>query len=217
MANWARRFDASFLQMFDRIRTLAFPVLATLVVIADPGWAFRPEEPQAQVRTLWVPGIIASPPAADGHIDIAAHLERTSGKTGRAIGSKSRAWQDFVARTGKGWLVRWNPITGTPSSVVSACVVAGSQGPGVGHPANVRVNMGAYGGTAQASRTPVGWSLLADLTNDGIVDFMDLGHWAENWLGGDFNRPADFDRNAIVNLPDYAPLVHDWLAETNWH
>jgi len=103
----------------------------------------------------------------------------------------------------------------------SLCIDAGNPGSLLGseadHPTNVRVNMGAYGGTAQASRTPVGWSLLADLTNDGIVNFVDLGYWAENWLGRDFGRPADFDRNAAVNMPDYALLAHDWFSETVWH
>lgn len=39
---------------------------------------------------------------------------------------------------------------------------------------NLRVNMGAYGGTPEASMAPHGLSLLGDLTNDGVVDSLDL-------------------------------------------
>ena len=39
---------------------------------------------------------------------------------------------------------------------------------------NVRRNMGVYGGTAEASMPPYGWALLADLTNDGIVNLSGI-------------------------------------------
>jgi hypothetical protein len=77
--------------------------------------------------------------------------------------------------------------------------------------------MGAYGGTAEASKSPAGWSLLADLTNNGIVDFVDFTHWAENWLTTDSDWPGDLNRNAIVDLADFALFTDDWLQETTWH
>ncbi|MBN2211414.1 MAG: chitobiase/beta-hexosaminidase C-terminal domain-containing protein, partial [Sedimentisphaerales bacterium] len=40
----------------------------------------------------------------------------------------------------------------------------------VADPSNVRKNLGAYGGTVQASRTPANWSLMCDVNNDGAVD-----------------------------------------------
>ena len=39
---------------------------------------------------------------------------------------------------------------------------------------NVRIDMGAYGGTVQASMPPHGWAPLSDLDNDGTVDSLDL-------------------------------------------
>ena len=44
-----------------------------------------------------------------------------------------------------------------------------------------RVNIGAYGGTAEASRGP--WVLAGDINQDGTVDLADFAVLAENWLG----------------------------------
>ncbi|MBN2064478.1 MAG: hypothetical protein JW745_06725 [Sedimentisphaerales bacterium] len=45
-----------------------------------------------------------------------------------------------------------------------------------------RANMGAYGTTAYASKSPNGWLNIADLDQDGIVNLSDLGIMSENWL-----------------------------------
>jgi len=105
--------------------------------------------------------------------------------------------------------------------VTSLCIDAGNPGSPLrnepAHPGNKRINIGRYGGTAQASKTPARWSLLADLTNDGAVDLDDLAHWPLNWLSSEPDRPADLDRNSLVNMTDFALLAEDWLAETIWH
>ena len=44
-----------------------------------------------------------------------------------------------------------------------------------------RINIGAYGGTTEASRGP--WALQGDLNRDGIVNVADFAIMAENWLG----------------------------------
>lgn len=81
---------------------------------------------------------------------------------------------------------------------------------------NLRINMGAYGGTAEASRSPGNWSLLADLTNDGIVDFNDLGVFVGCWLDNNRLVNADLNRTSPVNMVDYALLAQDWLEKTSW-
>ena len=81
---------------------------------------------------------------------------------------------------------------------------------------NLRVNMGAYGGTAQASMAPYNWALLADLSNDGIVDTMDLAGQAEGWLTNANQQPGDLNRDGRINLADFALLVQDWLQVTGW-
>lgn len=111
----------------------------------------------------------------------------------------------------------------------SRCIDAGNPGSPLGEellsipddPANdfgqnLRINMGAYGGTAEASMPPYDWALLADLNNDGTVDFLDLADWVEYWLNTGKELPADLDRNEIIDAVDYALLARDWLLETSW-
>ncbi|MHC4389108.1 MAG: right-handed parallel beta-helix repeat-containing protein, partial [Planctomycetota bacterium] len=123
----------------------------------------------------------------------------------------------------KSWAGRWDPNTQSwvYDAGTSLCIDAGNPGSPLvmepNHPENVRVNMGTYGGTAQASRTPAGWSLLSDLTNDGTVDFADLRDWVQDWLSTGSNQPADLDRNAMASMPDWALFAQDWLAQTVWH
>ncbi|MHC4498664.1 MAG: right-handed parallel beta-helix repeat-containing protein [Planctomycetota bacterium] len=82
---------------------------------------------------------------------------------------------------------------------------------------NLRINMGAHGGAAQASMPPYGWALLGDLTNDGTVDFVDLAHWTEGWLISRSDLPGDLDRNGIVDMLDFALLAQELFLETIWY
>jgi len=103
----------------------------------------------------------------------------------------------------------------------SPCIDAGSPGSPLGDepesPLNMRINMGAYGGTAEAGKTPAEWSLLADLTNDGIVNGRDFAHQAKDWRKAGDQRPGDLKRNGVVEVNDLAALLADWLKETSWH
>jgi hypothetical protein len=77
--------------------------------------------------------------------------------------------------------------------------------------------MGAYGGTAQASMPPYDWALLADITNDGMVDGCDYAHQAKDWLTIAAEQPGDLNRNGIVDTNDVGLFVADWLKTTTWH
>ena len=118
---------------------------------------------------------------------------------------------------------RWDPNTESRvlDSVTSPCIDTGNPGCPLGDepvdPNNVRINMGAYGGTWQASRTPPGWALLADLTNDGFIDYRDLASHTQYWQQSADCQPGDLNRNGIVDLPDIALLAYDWLLSTTWH
>jgi len=109
----------------------------------------------------------------------------------------------------------------TVDFVTSRCVDAGNPGSALdaelNGPNNIRINMGVYGGTAEASKTPINWSLLADLTNDGTVDFVDLEEWVKNWLSSGNEWPSDLDRNGIVDMFDFSLITQDWLLETSWY
>ncbi len=49
-------------------------------------------------------------------------------------------------------------------------------------PNGCRINMGAFGGTAQASKSGELITNIADINKDGRVDLLDFGIMCENWL-----------------------------------
>jgi hypothetical protein len=129
----------------------------------------------------------------------------------------------------EGW--RWDSVRDRwhYDEATSRCIDAGNPGspledepPSVaddpnnlwGH--NIRINMGAYGGTTEASMPPYDWSLLADLNNDGKVNSIDLSHWKENWIGSSDDLPGDFDRDRFVNMVDFSLFARDWLKRTSF-
>jgi len=118
---------------------------------------------------------------------------------------------------------RWDGEQNTwvSDAATSRCIDAGNPGAALaeepGEADNKRVNMGAFGGTVQASRSPAGWSVLGDLTNDGCVDFADFAH-AAGMVGSRENAAAgDLDRSGLVDMADVALFVEDWLETTAWH
>ena len=114
-------------------------------------------------------------------------------------------------------------------SMTSRCIDAGNPGSPIGeemlsvpndpnneYGVNLRINMGAYGGTTEASMSPHDWALLADLTNDGKVTLDDVGAQTEDWLYKSNDLPGDLDRNGIVDMYDFALFAQDWSEQTLW-
>jgi parallel beta-helix repeat protein len=120
---------------------------------------------------------------------------------------------------------RWNPNTETwvMDANTSVCIDAGNPGCPLGDEPNginnVRINMGAYGGTAQASKTPVNWYSLADLTNDWQIDLSDVKVFTSYWLMTGNCLPGDLNRNQTVDFRDFAVFAEKYdeshLAEPN--
>jgi hypothetical protein len=111
---------------------------------------------------------------------------------------------------------RWDANEGrwTKDEVTSPCIDAGNPGCPLGDepaPNGNRINMGAFGGTAEASKSPEGWSLLADLNNDGICNFDDFAYQAKDWQETASRQPGDLNRDGTVNRADLALVVYDWL------
>ena len=126
---------------------------------------------------------------------------------------------DYHLRSGAG---RWHPKKRSwiQDGVTSPCIDAGDPNIPVGQeplPNGGRINMGAYGGTAEASMPPYDWALLSDVTNDGTVDFVDFGHLAGVYTEQDDELAADFDRDGDVDYDDLSLLAEDWLKQTTWH
>ncbi len=131
---------------------------------------------------------------------------------------------DFHLQSAAG---RWNPNTKTwiNDSQTSRCIDAGSPGMGIGQEtsanglqaANVRINLGAYGGTPEASRTPIGWEPLSDMNNDGRVGMEDLETMSRAWiLDGTPPFHADLNRDTFVDEDDLAQLANEWLVRATW-
>ena len=79
---------------------------------------------------------------------------------------------------------------------------------------NIRINMGIYGGTAKASPAPANWAFLADLTNDGILNFADFVYFAQDWLQPSADNPADLYTDGTVDFADLEKLASLWLYST---
>jgi len=77
--------------------------------------------------------------------------------------------------------------------------------------------MGAYGGTAEASMPPHDWAHLADVTNDGLVDFCDYAAQATDWLNPGVSQPGDLNRDSLIDISDLTLLAEDWLKTNIWH
>ncbi|MBA7705263.1 hypothetical protein ES703_114089 [subsurface metagenome] len=75
------------------------------------------------------------------------------------------------------------------------------------------INMGAYGGTPQASMSLSGAGNVADLNNNDLVDYADLQMLANKWLSQEFLLSEDLDRNGVVNFTDFAIFANNWLWE----
>ena len=110
---------------------------------------------------------------------------------------------------------RWDPNSETwvTDANTSRCIDAGNPGSPPGDepaPNGNRINMGAYGGTAEASKSPANWALLSDLTNDGKMNHDDLGVFVGYWLEGGGNLPGDLDRSQSVDSTDYAIFAGQW-------
>jgi len=115
---------------------------------------------------------------------------------------------------------RWDPNNQTwlQDKLTSPCIDAGNPGCPVGEepaPNGNRRNMGAYGGTTQASKSPTNWRSIADLTNDWMVDSNDLKVYVDYWLQTGMCLPSDFDRSKFVDFNDFALLAGNWKQKRN--
>ncbi|MDH4238283.1 MAG: right-handed parallel beta-helix repeat-containing protein [Phycisphaerae bacterium] len=135
---------------------------------------------------------------------------------------------DYHLRS-EGW--RWNTEgkSWTYDYATSRCVDAGNPASDLGDELmsvprdpdntwgiNLRINMGAFGGTGQASMPPHGWALPADLNNDGIVNYLDFAYQAQDWQATAPEQPGDQNRDGVVNKIDLAALAKSWLQVTVW-
>lgn len=112
----------------------------------------------------------------------------------------------------------WDPNNQSwiPDAVTSLCIDAGdpnSDWTAELWPHGRRINMGAYGGTSEASMSLLNAGNIVDLNNDNTVDFLDFADFAANW---DKHQPLlheDLDRNKIVDVNDLFIFSDNWLID----
>jgi hypothetical protein len=114
---------------------------------------------------------------------------------------------------------RWEPNSQSwvKDAVTSPCIDAGDPNSGWTvelWPHGKRINMGAYGGTSQASMSLSTVGNIANLNNDpcDAINFNDLSLFIEKWLYEEVLLPEDLNRNGIVNFVDYAIFAQQWLG-----
>ncbi len=81
-----------------------------------------------------------------------------------------------------------------------------------------RINVGAYGGTVQASMSLSDAGNIADLNPDvndanDWVGYSDMLLLADKWLSNEVPLAEDMDRNGVVDFADYAILVNNWQPQ----
>jgi hypothetical protein len=127
--------------------------------------------------------------------------------------SQGRRWD----RSQKQWV---------SDSETSPCIDAGNPGSSLGSEplaladdpnstfiVNKRIDMGAFGGTVEASLAPTGWGLMADVNNDSRVDWADFARMAANWTQSVIQCETDLTRDGLVNGMDLAHLAAEWRCE----
>ncbi len=112
---------------------------------------------------------------------------------------------------------RWDPnsMSWTRDEVTSLGIDAGDAASDWSRelwPHGKRINLGAYGGTPEASLSAADFGLAADLNQDAIVDARDLHMLAQQWLDEMPLLAQDFDRDGSVNQQDFARFAPAWRA-----
>jgi hypothetical protein len=78
-------------------------------------------------------------------------------------------------------------------------------------PHGKRINMGAYGGTPQASMSPNSVGNVADLDHDDAVGMLDLELLSEDWLCTRYLLDTDLNRDGRVDSADFSEFAKQWL------
>jgi hypothetical protein len=113
---------------------------------------------------------------------------------------------------------RWNPNSQNwvTDSVHSPCIDAGDPNSDWTFelwPHGKQINMGAYGGTLQASMSLSDVGSIANLDNDvyDIVDSADMALLFDKWCYEEVLLAEDLNRDGKVDFTDYAIFADHWL------
>jgi hypothetical protein len=111
---------------------------------------------------------------------------------------------------------RWNPSAQLwmYDAVTSPCIDAGDPSDAGWKnelwPHGERINMGAYGGTPEASMSPSLRGNPADVTRDGCVGTDDLLAVADKWMTEQSLCPEDMNLDGRIDYTDFLTLAQNW-------
>jgi hypothetical protein len=112
---------------------------------------------------------------------------------------------------------RWDPAAGgwVKDGVTSPCIDAGDPtDEGWKNelwPNGRRIDIGAYGGTAEASLSGNAIGTAADLNFDDRVDIGDFAILARGWMKDEPLLAADLTRDGRVGIEDLAVMAEEWM------
>lgn len=123
---------------------------------------------------------------------------------------------DYHLKSGVG---RWNPINKiwVSDDVNSPCIDAGDPNSNWGEelwPHGQKINMGAYGGTSEASMSSSQFGDARDLNNDYLITWDDVLILAEKWNSYDVPLKEDLDLDGVIDANDLA-FYSDWSTDSN--
>ncbi len=112
---------------------------------------------------------------------------------------------------------RWNPHAEkwVGDDLTSPCIDAGCPTACRDNerwPHGKRLNIGAYGGTVEASMSLSDAGNVADLNGDDAVNFLDYNRLAARWAARGLHLPEDLDASTAVNAADLSLFSENWLA-----
>lgn len=67
----------------------------------------------------------------------------------------------------------------------------------------------------QAFQAPEGFWLRGDINYDGIVDYLDIAIYSDNWLS--HYRHSNIDEQGLTDLLDFAILAHNYRRTSIWN
>ncbi len=112
------------------------------------------------------------------------------------------------------YLVHYEQGRWVYDDVTSPCIDAGdpnSDWTAELWPHGKRINMGVYGGTAEASMSASATGNPADFDNDDDVDINDLSLFSDVWPITKVLLKEDIDRSGFVDLYDFAIFAENWF------
>lgn len=109
---------------------------------------------------------------------------------------------------------RWDDGQWVTDAVTSPLIDAADPAMGTWHhelwPHGGRANIGACGGSPQASMSSNQAGDIADLSHDDLIGTEDFVLFCDQWLSQEDLMDADLDRDGDVDLQDFAKLTSHW-------